>query len=72
MNIKVYTSEKVKDKNHLAAINEYDKRLSRYCKITLVDCKDTDSIEKKLNRNSYIIRFSTTGSQISSEEFLEK
>ena len=40
MNIKIISVGKLKEKYLVQGINEYTKRLSKYCKITLVEVPD--------------------------------
>ena len=72
MNIKVYAIGTIKDKNQLAAIKEYDKRLGRYCKIEMILVKNKDSLLKKLSNKSYVIKVSTVGELFTSEDLAEK
>jgi len=72
MNIKIYAIGKVKDKNQLDAIKEYDKRLGRYCKIEMILVKNKEMLLKKLSNKSYVIKVSTTGELFTSEGLAEK
>ncbi|MBI9012202.1 MAG: 23S rRNA (pseudouridine(1915)-N(3))-methyltransferase RlmH [Clostridiales bacterium] len=72
MNIKVYAISMVKDKNQLAAIKEYDKRLGRYCKIEMILVKNKEMLLKKLSNKSHVIKVSTEGDLITSEGLAEK
>ncbi len=72
MNIKVYAIGAVKDKNKLAAIKEYEKRLTRYCKFEIISCKNSDILLKKLNKKHHVVKVSTNGQLISSEELADK
>jgi len=71
MNIKVYVLEKTKDKNQLAAIKEYDKRLTRYCKIKLFTLKNEEELNK-LPEKSYKIMVHEKHETISSEALADK
>lgn len=51
-----------------AAIKEYTKRLSRYCKISLELVKSPRDLAKKIPSNSYKIKLSKEGEHLSSEE----
>jgi len=46
MNIKIISVGKLKEKYLVQGINEYTKRLSKYCKITLVEVHDEKAPEK--------------------------
>ncbi len=71
MNLKIYVDEKVKDKFQLQAIKEYDKRLTRYCKMKQVIFKDQEELSKISDR-TYKIIVNITGKSISSEELANK
>lgn len=70
MNINVYIDEKIKNKHQLDAIKEFDKRLSRYCKIKLkiIKASDLDDISTR----SYKIYIYDSGESLTSEAFSEK
>lgn len=72
MNIKLYAIGALKDKNQIAAIKEYEKRLTRYCKFEMVVVKNTQELKKKLNHKSYVIKISPEGNLFSSEELADK
>lgn len=72
MNIKIYTVGKIQSKFHKEAIQEYAKRLTRYCKIKLIQMKDLESVQKKLTDKTYVIQVSTKGENPSSEELADK
>ena len=40
MNITIYTVGKIKEKFYRQAIEEYEKRLGRYCKLKIVEVSD--------------------------------
>ncbi|MFC4772825.1 23S rRNA (pseudouridine(1915)-N(3))-methyltransferase RlmH [Enterococcus hermanniensis] len=46
MNIKIITVGKLKEKYLVQGINEYTKRLSKYCKISLIEVADEKAPEK--------------------------
>ncbi|MGO3116391.1 23S rRNA (pseudouridine(1915)-N(3))-methyltransferase RlmH, partial [Enterococcus pseudoavium] len=46
MNIKIISVGKLKEKYLVQGINEYTKRLSKYCKISLVEVPDEKAPEK--------------------------
>jgi len=72
MNIKIYAIGALKDKNQIAAIKEYEKRLTRYCKFEMVIVKNTEQLMKKINNKSYMIKISPEGDLFSSEELADK
>lgn len=55
-----------------AAIQEYDKRLSRYCKLSRIQLKNEAQMTKKLQNSPYLIVISTSGNLISSEALAEQ
>lgn len=67
MNIKILTDEKIKNKDHLAAIKEYEKRLTRYCKLKRIEQYKPDILEK-----SYVIKIDDTAESLTSEDFASK
>ncbi len=71
MNIKVYTVGKI-DQSDNVAIQEYAKRLSRYCKIKLVKFKKADDLIKKMPQGGLNILVHSTGVNPSSEGFSKK
>lgn len=71
MKINIYTVGKF-DKFYDSAIKEYEKRLSKYCKISLSKFKNSEALIKKLPADSYKILFDESGTNISSEELAEK
>lgn len=72
MNFKIYVIGKITSKSHKAAIAEYEKRLSRYCKIKLFQEKDLASITKKLSDKTYVVLMNEGGKSLSSEALSEK
>lgn len=72
MNIKIYAVGNKIEKHILEGIKEYEKRLSRYCKIKLQLFKNEEQLSKKISDKSYLIKLSTKGSLLSSEELSEK
>ncbi len=71
MNIKVYITEKIKNKNEIAAYKEYEKRLSRYCKISLVTIKSIEELND-VKSKVYKILLNSNGQTLSSEDLAEK
>lgn len=72
MNFKICIIGKIKDKHHKAAIKEYQKRLSRYCKIKLVECKDLKDMKNQISASTYVIQAGTRGDTLSSETLSEQ
>ena len=72
MNFKIYyTGDKI-EKFFIEAIKEYEKRLSRYCKIELLQFKNVNQLLKKLPEKTYKILISVNGTCISSEQLADK
>ena len=83
VNITVITVGKIKEKFYASAIDEYAKRLSRYCTLNIVEVKDEATegstavildkeaarIEEKIPENAKVITLCVEGKQKSSEEF---
>lgn len=72
MNFKVYVVSKKIEKFYLEAVAEYEKRLSRYCKIELVQVKNESTLLKKLSDKSYMVKISSSREKLSSESLAEK
>lgn len=72
MNFKIYLVGNKIDKFYMEAIKEYEKRLSRYCKIQLIQVKNQNQLSKINQIKSYKILVSPKGQQISSEELADK
>lgn len=72
MNFIIYLVDNRIDKFYREAIREYEKRLSRYCKIQLVCIKNGEQLAAKLSGRLYKIAISTAGSLNSSEKLAEK
>lgn len=72
MNFKIYIVADKIDKFCLVAIKEYEKRLSLYCKIQLIQVKTVELLQKKLSDKTYKILISTSGELISSEALSSK
>lgn len=82
--IKVVTVGKLKEKYLIDALKEYQKRISKYTKIEIIEVKDEDfditktlekekeSILKNIDQKDYIITLDIEGNNISSEEFASK
>lgn len=67
MNIKILNNKKTKQKFIINGMKEYEKRLSRYCKITSEGYNKSPIKEK-----DYIIKISPQGKNISSEGLANK
>lgn len=72
MNIKIYLIGDKIPKYFRSAIQEYEKRLSKYCKIKLIEIKNEDALRKVLSNSSYKILVSKNGSNPSSTELADK
>ncbi|WP_019120878.1 23S rRNA (pseudouridine(1915)-N(3))-methyltransferase RlmH [Brevibacillus massiliensis] len=72
MNFKIYVIGDKIEKFYLEGIKEYEKRLSRSCKIQLHHFKNLESLSKKLSDKTYKIVISSKGNTISSEELADK
>lgn len=57
MNFTIFTY-KIQEKFHKVAIAEYQKRLSRYCKIKSIEIKTEEQSVSKLNETAYKIKVS--------------
>ncbi len=84
MQIDLIVMGNIKNKNIQAVCDEYSKRLSKFCKLNIIELKDerndndnvlvkeAQRISKVLDTNSYIIILDVAAKQITSEEFSEK
>ena len=72
MNFKVYIIGDKIHKFYREAIKEYEKRLSRYCKISLIYIKNENQLDKKAFGKAYNIGIGDNGCIISSEELSNK
>lgn len=72
MNFKVYIIGEKIHKFYREAIKEYEKRLSRYCKISLIYIKNENQLDKKAFGKAYNIGIGDNGCIISSEELSSK
>ena len=83
--IKIICVGKIKEQFYRDAILEYLKRLSKYEKVEIIECKDyadlsineilskeKNEIEKYINSKDYVITMEIEGKNISSLEFAEK
>lgn len=72
MNIKVAVISNKVSKFYKEAICEYEKRLTKYCKIKIFYLKNEEELINLINKKDYIIKISTYGTLISSEGLAEK
>ena len=82
MKITLITVGKIKEKYLKDAIAEYSKRLSRYCKLEIVEVADektpdnaSDTVErilKYIKEDVYVITLEIAGKMLTSEEMAEK
>ncbi len=83
--IKIITIGKIKEKYLQDALNEYEKRLSKYTKLKIIELndisdkntqivlsKEKDEIIKYVNSNDYVISLDINGKMLSSIEFASK
>ena len=83
--IKIICVGKVKEKYLKDAIEEYQKRLSKYTKVNIIEVEDEgiddslkameierERIEKHINPKDYLITLEIEGKEISSLQFAEK
>ena len=82
--IKVITVGKIKEKYLIDAIKEYEKRLSKYTKLDIIEVPDVDydinktleterdSILKYVSNKDYVITLDIEGNQLSSIDFASK
>lgn len=83
--IKIITVGKLKEKYLIDAIEEYQKRLSKYTKFEIIEVldeanyeeekikeKEALKIERYLNNKDYIITLEIEGKELTSEEFAQK
>ena len=88
MNIKIIAVGKIKEKYTTQAINEFVKRLSGYCCLSLVEipaqeirdeslcekykASEAEKIFSQIKQNSFVITLEILGKQLSSEEFSDR
>lgn len=88
MNIKIIAVGKIKEKYTSQAIDEFVKRLSPYCSLSLVEVQaqeirneslcekykalEAEKILSQIKQNSFVITLEILGKQLSSEDFAEK
>lgn len=72
MNFRICLVGEKPEKFYIQAIKEYEKRLSRYCKIQLVHQKNAEQLQKKLPDKAHRILVTPVGQMLSSEELADK
>ena len=72
MKIKIFIKAKNTEKFYEKARKEYEKRLKRYCKISVKEFKNEDKLLKETEGEDCVIFVDETGEQISSEKLAEK
>ena len=88
MNIKIIAVGKIKEQYLKDALKEYEKRLSPYCSLSLVEVQaqeirdeslcekykalEAEKILSQIKQNSFVITLEILGKQLSSEDFAEK
>lgn len=72
MNFKIYIIGDKIEMFHLEGIKEYEKRLSRYCKIKLQKFKNEESLLKKITDKQYKILVSNGKEKMVSSEGLSE
>lgn len=72
MNIKVLVKYKAAEKFTKDAVNEYSKRLSKYCRISMKECKSDTQLLKEISERTYLININPEGCSISSEDLANK
>ncbi len=83
--IKIICVGRIKEKYLLDAVKEYEKRLSKYTKLNIIEVNDIDNlnidiilekekelIEKYINDRDYVITLEIDGNMLSSEELANK
>ena len=81
MKITLLTVGKIKEKYFTMAIDEYKKRLGRYCKLEIIEVADEKTPDNaseheediiRAKDGAYVISLAIQGKQYSSEEFADK
>lgn len=81
MNIKVVCIGKLKEKYWTLAIEEYSKRLKSYCKLDIVELKESprddinaegEAILAKIDKSEYVITLEIKGKSLTSEKLAKK
>ncbi len=81
MNIKIVCVGKLKEKYWQDAISEYSKRLKPYCKLSIVELKESpkddivaegEAILSKIKKDEYVITLEIKGKSLTSEKLSAK
>lgn len=72
MTIKIILNQKNIKPFYSKTILDYKKRLSRFCQVQLILCKNKKEYDKFTNTANYRICINTTGNTLSSEDFATK
>ena len=77
MKITIITVGKIKEKYLRDAIAEYSKRLSRYCKLEIIEVADEKTVEHASEavedkEDAYVITLEINGEQLTSEQLAAK
>ena len=79
MKISVISVGKIKEKYLRDAVAEYVKRLSRYCRLEMIEvaeeairAKEGERLLKYIREDMYVITLEINGKMLTSEEFAEK
>ncbi|MBE6020160.1 MAG: 23S rRNA (pseudouridine(1915)-N(3))-methyltransferase RlmH [Firmicutes bacterium] len=71
MNISLYILSSKPEKFYVKARKEYEKRLGRYCKLTVKEFKNKEKMSKAFAPDQTVIFVDETGRQMSSEKLAE-
>ena len=72
MNIKLYVLSAKQEKFYVSAREEYQKRLARYCKLSVKEYKTLDKLLKDVGNDERVYYISTKGNLMSSEELAKR
>jgi len=79
MKITLITVGKIKEKFFQDAIAEYSKRLSRYCKLEIIQVADektpdgaSEAVETQIKDGSFVVALAINGNMLDSEELAAK
>ncbi|SJZ63629.1 23S rRNA (pseudouridine(1915)-N(3))-methyltransferase RlmH [Garciella nitratireducens] len=72
MNIKIIIQEKIQKSFIKQGMEEYEKRLSKYCKINYIPLKKLEDLNKYIKEKTYFIMVRSGEKMISSECFAQK
>ena len=79
MNITIYAVGKIKEKFYRQAMEEYGKRLGRYCKLKIVEVADektpdhaSETENRQMKDGSFIIALAIQGKKLDSVAFSQK